>query len=86
MGTGQYDYNIYQTLLRIETLLESMFEFFEPWNEFFSNISSTVSSMITYVQSASGSLGGQNSVFFPLIVSCLISLLIISITKWLVKL
>lgn len=24
MGTGQYDYNIYQTLMRIEDLLESV--------------------------------------------------------------
>ncbi len=29
MGTGQYDYQIYQTLLRIEEVLDSFTTFFE---------------------------------------------------------
>lgn len=79
MGTGQYDYNVYQTLLRIETLLNSMFEFFEPWNQFFSDIAS-------YVKRVYDLIGGIVAGWLPMIVSGLLLISVILIVKWLVKL
>lgn len=33
MGTGQYDYNIYQTLLRIEDLFESVITYLQGFSD-----------------------------------------------------
>lgn len=38
MGTGQYDYNIYQTLSRIENLLEGFSDYFDSFNSWFQTI------------------------------------------------